>query len=358
VAKTWTSGQEKRGATGNFSQGNQREGSHTGMAALDPAVSPLVIRLLGPFDVRVNGLPLPRLRSRSGLSLLALLVLRHEAAVERDWLAGLLWPERSTSQGLATLRRDLTDLRRALGPEGDRLRSPAQHSLCLQLAGASVDVAAFDALIARGDPPSLEQAAALYQGSLLEGWTAEWVFQERQPREQAYLRALEALAERALAGGDAVAAEGYLRRAVGADPLRESAQRALMQVLAAGGNYAAAMLAYRELRLHREINAEPDAETRALFGQLRAEARRKAGVSKVNGGGPDAVDRDFAGTALPPLSSLRTGAPPRSAVPNNLPRQLTSFIGRESEMAEVKELLSRPLPLPAGPSAPPQGKRI
>src|SRR5262249_42898684 len=36
---------------------------------------------------------------------------------------------------------------------------------------------------------------------------------------------------------------------------------------------------------------------------------------------------------FPPLRSL-------DALPNNLPRQLTSFIGREQEMAEVKELLS------------------
>ena len=44
-----------------------------------------------------------------------------------------------------------------------------------------------------------------------------------------------------------------------------------MQALAAGGNYAAALLAYRELRLrlHRELNAEPDPETQALFRHHR-----------------------------------------------------------------------------------------
>src|SRR5439155_3027261 len=123
--------------------------------------------------------------------------------------------------------------------------------------------------------PSLEQAVALYRGPLLEGCVEAWAFQERQVREQAYLTALETLAARALEGGDAAAAEGHLRRAVAADPLRESAQRELMRALAAGGNYAAALRAYRELRLllHREINAGPDAETQALFQQLRAEAR-------------------------------------------------------------------------------------
>jgi DNA-binding SARP family transcriptional activator len=131
------------------------------MLAPDPAVPLLTICLFGPFEVRVNGRPLPRLRSRKGQSLLALLTLRHGCEVERAWLVGLLWPECATSQGLATLRRDLTDLRRALGPAAERLRSPTPHSLCLELAGTEVDVMAFDAAIARGDAPSLEQAVAL-----------------------------------------------------------------------------------------------------------------------------------------------------------------------------------------------------
>ena len=40
---------------------------------------------------------------------------------------------------------------------------------------------------------------------------------------------------------------------------------------------------YRDLRLylHRELNAEPDAATRALFEQIRAEAREKAGARRL-----------------------------------------------------------------------------
>src|SRR5205085_1362126 len=125
---------------------------------------------------------------------------------------------------------------------------------------------------------SLEEAVGLYRGSLLEGCPEEWAFQERQAREQAYLTALERLAADALARGRPEAAEEHLRRAVGVDPLRETAQRALMAALAAQGNYAAALLAYRELRLllHRELNTVPDAETRQLFEQIRAEGSARA----------------------------------------------------------------------------------
>src|SRR5438874_1513038 len=53
------------------------------------------------------------------------------------------------------------------------------------------------------------------------------------------------------------------------------------QALAAAGSYAAALWVYRELRLrlHREINANPDPETQALVERLRAEARAANGRS-------------------------------------------------------------------------------
>src|SRR6266851_1158708 len=58
----------------------------------------LAIHLFGPFEVRLHGAPLPRLRFRKGHWLLALLTLRHGREVERAWLAGTLWPNSAHSQ--------------------------------------------------------------------------------------------------------------------------------------------------------------------------------------------------------------------------------------------------------------------
>src|SRR5262249_8329486 len=149
--------------------------------------------------------------------------------IEREWLAGTLWPESTRSHSLANLRKSLTYLRRALGVEASRLGSPTPRAVALGLSDAGVDVLAFDAPVAPGDMPSLEHAVALYRGPLLEGVTEEWVVQERLTREQAFLAALETLADLALARGEPTVAERYLRRAVTVDPLQESAQRALMQ---------------------------------------------------------------------------------------------------------------------------------
>jgi len=111
-------------------------------------------------------------------------------------------------------------------------------------------------------------------GRLLEDWTEEWVFEERQVRKQAYLRALETLAAEARARGELAAAEQHLRRAVATDPLRESAQRALMLVQAAAGSYAAAIQTYRERPSTRDPRGSKNApclrsETRSVLALPR-----------------------------------------------------------------------------------------
>src|SRR5215831_1728233 len=100
---------------------------------------PLEMRLFGPMQVRLNGCPLPPLRTRKSLWLLALLTLRAERHVERSFLAGTLWPESQEEDASANLRRSLYDLRRALGEQAVRLGSDA-HTLRLDLCGAEVDV--------------------------------------------------------------------------------------------------------------------------------------------------------------------------------------------------------------------------
>jgi non-specific serine/threonine protein kinase len=345
---------EKRGGGGDEAEESVRrakkqsitalsEADEVAMTAPDPANSPLTICLFGPFRVLQEGVPLPPLRSRKGHWLLALLILRRQAEVERTWLAGTLWPDSSEEQALSSLRTSLKDLRRALGPEKDRLHSPTPHTLSLELDGAAVDLVAFDAALARRDPAALEEAITLYQGPLLEGWDQEWIFPAREAREQEYVRALETLATAALTTGDPALAERYLRRIIAVDPLQESAHRRLMEAQAAGRNYAAATQTYRELRLllHQELNAAPAPETTALYQEIRESARRSpeplphsplAALAEAPAPGHPSVHA-AARQPLPPLGLPVTP-------PNNLPLQPTRFIGREQAIADVKRLLA------------------
>ena len=286
----------------------------------DRATAPLRITLFGPFAVQVDGHPLPRLRSQKEQWLLALLTLRANRPVERDWLAGTLWSESTESQAAYNLRRSLSNLRQALGTQAARLLSPSVHTLQFDLSEASVDVLNFDQAIAQGEPSSLENAVSLYGGALLEGCTEGWAVAERRTREQAYLNALETLAAHAMAHREPAAAVDLLRRVVSVEPLRESAQRALMAALSASGDQAAAILVYRDLRLllRRELNAEPDPETSALFARIRTTARSQA---------------------QPVASAPNVLVTPPSAAFRPLPSPLTSLVGREHEITEISACL-------------------
>jgi predicted ATPase/DNA-binding SARP family transcriptional activator len=286
-------------------------------------LAPLSIQLLGAFEVRVGGAAMRSVRTRSVEWLLALLVLRHGRELSRSWLAGTLWPESREAQALFNLRRNLMDLRQALGPEAERLRSPSRGSLLLDLTGATVDVLDFDAAVAAGDEGSLERAVALYRGPLLEGCVEEWVFPERASRAEACLQALETLADRALERGDPASALGHLLRAEALDPLRDSVQQRRIQALAAAGDLPAALLSYRDYRLllHRELNSEPDPETTRLFQELRSGGHRPT-------------------LRRPSAPDLTAGTCPPSAPLQSLPCPLTAFIGREQELQEVARLVT------------------
>src|SRR5262249_25344776 len=233
--------------------------------------------------------------------------------------------------------------RRALGPEAERLRSPTRDTLLLDLTGVAVDLLQFDAALAAGDEGSLQVAASLYRGPLLEDCTAEWIFGEREGRQETCLRAMEKLADRALQRGDAAAALGHLGRAEALDPVRDSVQQRRMQALATSGDLPAALLSYRDyrMRLHREMNLEPDPETTHLFRELQV-GRRTGGREdrEIGRQGEPAPSRPAPPPALPdhPL----TPSPPHSLIPSPspLPRPLTALIGREQELEEATSLVT------------------
>lgn len=303
----------------------------------------LRLRLFGSFEARVHGSPLPRLRTRRGQWLLALLVLRHGREVRRSWLAGTLWPDSSETHALRSLRQTLVDLRRGLGTEAFRLTSPRAGSLALDLEGVETDLVPFDTAITAGDRVTLQTAVSLYRGPLLEGWTEEWVLEERQAREQDYLKALERLAAESREAGDAASATHALRRVIATDPFRESSHRALMEALATNGEYAAAVAIYRDLRLllHRHLNASPAPETTACYQTLREEARRKAGAVPAPEFRPRMPAPPTPGASAGTLDFSPTGAdslPVRAAA--GLPRPLSRLLGRKQEAQQIRSALA------------------
>ena len=130
------------------------------------AAPSLEIRLLGTPSVSVRGAPLD-VDTRRPVAVLA--VIATEARpYGREELAALLWPESDDEGARGALRRMLSVLRGAVGPEAlaiDRQR------VALVDGGAFVDVAELDRLGASGDSADLAAAADLARGPFMAGFT-------------------------------------------------------------------------------------------------------------------------------------------------------------------------------------------
>jgi DNA-binding SARP family transcriptional activator len=134
----------------------------------------LSLSLLGPFQVTLDGQPVTGFKSNKVRALLAYLAVEADRTHRREVLAGLLWSDWPDRDALGNLRYALSNLR---GVIGDRQAEPPLLLITrntLQFNTASdywLDVAAFTDLTSLGDLSGLEKAVALYQGSLLEGFS-------------------------------------------------------------------------------------------------------------------------------------------------------------------------------------------
>jgi predicted ATPase len=220
----------------------------------------------------------------------------------------VLWPDRDADAAANNLNQALYAARRALDAGGaDGAVALALIDGAVALNG-QVDVDAFEAAAARAragpDPAAYERALGLYGGALLpEDRYEPWADARRAALTELHTGLCLELAE---LHGDAPVAVVTLQRALVADPLAEPAHCALMRLYARTGRRQQALAQYQLLRqgLNAELAAEPDPATRALYQQL-----------------------------LAPMP----GAPPTGD--GNLPRQLTSFVGRERERADIARLL-------------------
>jgi predicted ATPase/DNA-binding SARP family transcriptional activator len=239
-------------------------------------VPTLRIRLFGELDLRHGEEALPPLESARAESLLTYLLLHREAPQPRQRLAFLLWPDSTEPQARTNLRHVLHNLRRAL-PDPDRFLEATPRTLRWRAdAPYWLDVAAFEAAVARAETaadatlPALREAVELYGGDVLEGCYDEWLLGERERLRQRYLDALERLTSLLEARGQHAEAIRYAERLLRHDPLHEETYRLLMRLHDARGDRARALRVYHlcAATLERELGVEPAAPTREAYEAL------------------------------------------------------------------------------------------
>jgi TolB-like protein/Tfp pilus assembly protein PilF len=237
----------------------------------------LTVRLLGGFEARL-GASLPvQFPTKKARALLAYLAFHPGAAHSRDEVADLLWSTRGDEQARGSLRRTLSDLRKALPlANGEWLVSDGDI-LMLDGGNVDVDVARFERLAADGGPTALEQAAELYKGELLTGFGLheqafeEWLRTERERLRQLALKTLSRLLAHHTATNALDRAIQTGARLLALDPANEPTHRALMSLYARQGRRSEALRQYRICgeALMRELGIRPDTATEVLHRELQ-----------------------------------------------------------------------------------------
>lgn len=300
----------------------------------------LTLGLLGPLRVIAGDAPITSFESDKARALLAYLAVESTQPHRRDALVGLLWPDCAEDVARRNLRQALYNLRRAIG---DRAAKPqylliSQQDIQFNTASDyALDVADFMALQDHCDQQlprcvedcsfhaeRLQEAMALYHGPFLREFFLEdsaefeeWAVRRREAFHRRAVVAVTYLANYWEQSGNHEVARGWAVRWLELDPWSEPAHRQLMRVLAAGGERGGALAQYETCRrvLDKELGAEPSAETRDLYEQI------KRGE---------------------PAAQKRGGASVSSRIQPSLPVQVTPFIGRERELEELSGLLSAP----------------
>jgi DNA-binding SARP family transcriptional activator len=225
------------------------------------AASRLQLRLFGCFDVRVedHSVEIARREQR----LLAFLALRGRRS--RSYVAGILWPDTPEHRALASLRAAVLHSRKLVGD----MLEVGRTTLALA-PEVSVDVQ--DMLHSLGgigqspDGDAREALVRLASADLLPGWYDDWVLFEKERLQHIRIRALEALAERELLGGEPELALTASLEAVALEPLRESAHAIAIRAHLRAGNPAAAVREYEgyRRRLQTELAIAPSPELARL----------------------------------------------------------------------------------------------
>ncbi|MES2299073.1 MAG: BTAD domain-containing putative transcriptional regulator [Pseudomonadota bacterium] len=267
----------------------------------------LSVRLFGHFQLFRDGQSVA-LGRRKSEALLAYLIL-HPGPQQRERIAAQFWGGSSDEDARRSLRVILADLRKSLGEDllvGERDTIAIERALI-----ADIDTDSFSALAqlpqARTDE-ELAGALNLYRDDLLRTLDDDWLRHPRAALREAMQGAALCLLERLRAGGNYKDAIAQARALLRLDPANESAHQHLIFCLAASGQRDAAVQQFANCSeaMQEHLGVAPGAATLALY----------EGIVKQHARAPAA----------------RLG---------NLPRPMTSFVGRDDELNAIQTLLTQ-----------------
>jgi predicted ATPase/DNA-binding SARP family transcriptional activator len=276
--------------------------------------------MLGPFEVRTDDGVLADVPGARLRGLLIALALEPGHAVPKATLVDWIWGERPPSDAVNALQRLVSRLRKAL-PEGSVEGQTDGYRL--RVDPDAVDAVRFERLVAQArndeDPRRarlLREALALWRGAAMQdvGLPDSAAFDAAVTRlEGLRLTAMEDRFDAEISLGHGAELVTELTDVVAAHPVRERLVAALMRALVATGRDTEALLVYQRTReaLADALGVDPSPELSALHvALLRGELGRREQRWQEDG--------------------RKT----------NLRAELTSFVGKDADVAAVRELIA------------------
>jgi DNA-binding SARP family transcriptional activator len=236
------------------------------------------LSLLRGFELRTGREVVPLISSAQRL--VAFLALQARP-LGRSYVAEMLWPETTSIRANANLRSSLWRAQRSCGR---LIRVSSQYLALARDVVVDFDVATARAhrLLTGADPHEEDIGVDLradLSADLLLDWYDDWVLVERERYHQLRLHALEVICSRLTAAGRYGEAVDAGLTAIRAEPLRESAHRALIEAYLAEGNYCEAVRQYQAFRrlLLDELGLEPSTALVDLVPAARPSESSPAG---------------------------------------------------------------------------------
>jgi len=242
----------------------------------------LRVRVLGGFQLIRDGQPL-RFKGKAQhrpLDVLKFVASAGGKSVATEHLIASLWPDADGAAAKSSFDVALFRLRKLLDVDDALIVAGGQLSLARAVAWSDVQAleAAFDAAADAVEPDaprgSPEWAARrlldAYAGPLLGTEEEPWIAKPRDALRAQFVRTLLRLGESLERRRDWDTAIEIYRRGLEADNLAESLYRGLMRALAATGNHAEAINAFRRCRelLSIVLGVKPSAETERLHRDI------------------------------------------------------------------------------------------
>ncbi|MFW6090954.1 MAG: BTAD domain-containing putative transcriptional regulator [Actinomycetota bacterium] len=290
-------------------------------------------RVLGPLELSRDGTPV-LLSSRMQRRLLAMLLIHAGGPVSAERLIDVLWAGEPPPSAWGGLQTYVSRLRGAL-LDGDEIVSD-EHGYRLRVSHGRVDAWRFERLVAAArahlpEKPAeaasrFADALALWRGpAYIEFSDEDFARAEAVRLDELRLAATEeAFVARLSCGDRSLIAD--LEAFLIAHPLREQPHALLMTALARAGRQSEALEVFQQLR--RRLADELGLEPSPALHEAQAEVLQQTAGT---------VPQQSSGTSSPATAT----AVGRSQLTGNLPRPVTSFVGRQHERDAVRRLLGR-----------------